>query len=420
MTGSDVIDPQPYLEYLRDKQAALSPVTAAFAKPGADSIALAALERAQAIFDSCAALVRAELPAEAVLWDAHTHLGDDIDGMRGGPPSCSESSLPTVSRARSRSASTSRIVRRHSARPTTVRSRTRQPIPASSRSCAWTWRTLRSRRRSAASTSAHGESSCIRGRRSSRSETSASSRSSSWRRARGVPILIHGGRGLPPIADHLAALVRRYTGTRLIIAHAGIADMAALAGHFGGVPGVYFDTSVWSAVDLLDLLRQVAPEQVLFATDYPYGRLPNALLLVLRVTRLSGLDEKQIRGVLGATAAGIAAGEPPPELSAPRGITTLVQPLTFARISQYVSMATPLLWMRQPDAAGGLGLAVNAALEEHAHVEEAEMIREALVTASELWSAVPEVADEAERRRVGDHAKWLVHIAGILAATTHG
>jgi predicted TIM-barrel fold metal-dependent hydrolase len=237
---------------------------------------------------------------------------------------------------------------------------------------------------------------------------------------RRVPILIHGGRGLPPIADHLAALVRRYTGTRLIIAHAGIADMAALAGHFGGVPGVYFDTSVWSAVDLLDLLRQVAPEQVLFATDYPYGRLPNALLLVLRVTRLSGLDEKQIRGVLGATAAGIAAGEPPPELSAPRGITTLVQPLTFARISQYVSMATPLLWMRQPDAAGGLGLAVNAALEEHAHVEEAEMIREALVTASELWSAVPEVADEAERRRVGDHAKWLVHIAGILAATTHG
>ena len=29
--------------------------------------------------------ILAELPAEAVLFDAHTHLGDDIDGMRGRP-----------------------------------------------------------------------------------------------------------------------------------------------------------------------------------------------------------------------------------------------------------------------------------------------------------------------------------------------
>ncbi|MBM2824114.1 MAG: amidohydrolase 2, partial [Thermoleophilia bacterium] len=53
----------------------------------------------------------------------------------------------------------------------------------------------------------------------------------------GVPILIHGGRGLPPIAEHLALLVRRYEGVQLIIAHAGIADMAGLAGRLGGLPG---------------------------------------------------------------------------------------------------------------------------------------------------------------------------------------
>ena len=87
---------------------------------------------------------------------------------------------------------------------------------------------------------------------------------------RHVPILIHGGRGLPPIADALARLMDRYEGT-LIIAHAGIADLAALAHHFSGRPGVYFDTSVWSPLDLLDLYRLVSPEQVLFASDYPYG-----------------------------------------------------------------------------------------------------------------------------------------------------
>ncbi|MFL6014425.1 MAG: amidohydrolase family protein, partial [Gaiellaceae bacterium] len=39
---------------------------------------------------------------------------------------------------------------------------------------------------------------------------------------RSVPILIHGGRGLPPIAAHLHALVERCAGVQLIVAHAGI------------------------------------------------------------------------------------------------------------------------------------------------------------------------------------------------------
>ncbi len=236
--------------------------------------------------------------------------------------------------------------------------------------------------------------------------------------ARNVPILIHGGRGLPPIADHLAALVERYSGVQLVIAHAGIADMAGLAGHFHGVPGVYFDTSVFSAVDLLDLLRQVAPEQVVFATDYPYGRLPNALLLALRVTRLAGLDETQIRGVLGETAVGIARGAPPPRLTPPRGPQALVQPLTFARIHQYIAMATPLLWLRQPDAVGGLGLAVNAALEDNGHVEESEWMRDALVTAAELWQLLGTAQDDRERRRIARAAIGLVHVADVLAVTT--
>ena len=34
--------------------------------------------------------------------------------------------------------------------------------------------------------------------------------------------------------------------------------------------------------------------------------------------------------------------------------------MTFARIHQYLSMATPLLWMRQADTIGVLGLALNA------------------------------------------------------------
>src|SRR2546421_3717786 len=39
------------------------------------------------------------------------------------------------------------------------------------------------------------------------------------------PILIHRGRGLPPIASGLAALVERHPDATLIIAHARTADM---------------------------------------------------------------------------------------------------------------------------------------------------------------------------------------------------
>ena len=63
---------------------------------------------------------------------------------------------------------------------------------------------------------------------------------------RRVPILIHAGRGLPPIADGLRALVERNPGTKLILAHAGIADMQALAACMRRPRRAsFFDTSTW-------------------------------------------------------------------------------------------------------------------------------------------------------------------------------
>ncbi len=363
--------------------------------------------------------MRSDLPDGAVLFDAHTHVGTDIDGMTGRP-------LELVDMLRSRSftgaftfcldepdrmpafrAANERTLEHAAASdglliPFVRLDLEEEPVAEAKR--------------------------CLdRGARGIKLHPRAQKFSVGDERLepvfavaveRDVPILIHGGRGLPPIADHLASLVEQFSDIRLIIAHAGIADMAGLAGHFAGVPGVYFDTSLWSAVDLLDLMRQVSPEQVVFATDYPYGRLPNALLLALRVARLSGLDELQIRGMLGETARGIADGTPPPRLTAPRGGAALVQPLTFARIHQYISMAMPLMWLRQPDAIGGLGLAVNASLEQNGHLDEAGWIREALVTASELWLTVPTIEDDAERIATGRIAVGLVHMADVLAITT--
>jgi predicted TIM-barrel fold metal-dependent hydrolase len=235
---------------------------------------------------------------------------------------------------------------------------------------------------------------------------------------RGVPILIHGGRGLPPIADHLHRLVERYPGSQLIIAHAGIADLGSLAGYFAGMAGVFFDTSVWSAIDLLSLYHLVSPEQVVYASDYPYGQQPSSLLIAIRTAHVAGLDDAQLRMMLSGTANRIAAGEPPLEPTAPIGDQTFSQPMAFARIHQYLSMATPLLWTRQADTIGVLGLALNATADRDGHKEEREQIRELLEAARELWRVLPEVEDEGEQRIVSRTTFRLVHLADILAVTS--
>ncbi|MGB2874823.1 MAG: amidohydrolase family protein [Gaiellaceae bacterium] len=235
---------------------------------------------------------------------------------------------------------------------------------------------------------------------------------------RRVPILIHGGRGLPPIADNLARLVESYPAAQLIIAHAGIADLAELAGRFGGKAGVFFDTSVWSPIDLLSLFHLVSPEQVVYASDYPYGQQPSSLLIATRTAKLAGFDEAQLRGMLWINASRIADGDPPLAPTPPRGDATFSQPMAFARIHQYLSMATPLLWTRQPDTIGVIGLALNACADRDGHVEERERIRQLLEAARDLWRTIPELDDEAEERIVSRTTFRLVHLADILAVTS--
>jgi uncharacterized protein len=234
---------------------------------------------------------------------------------------------------------------------------------------------------------------------------------------RRVPILIHGGRGLPPIANELAALVERYPEAQLIIAHGGIADLPALAERFAGKAGVFFDTSVWSPIDLLTVFRVFSPEQIVYASDFPYGQQPSSLLIALRTAKASGLDEEDLRAMLAGNTSRIAAGEPPLEPTPPKGGETFSQPMAFARIHQYLSMATPLLWTRQPDTVGVIGLALNACYDRDGHADERERIKELLAAARELWRLLPEVNDEPDQRIISRTTFRLIHLADILAVT---
>jgi len=232
-----------------------------------------------------------------------------------------------------------------------------------------------------------------------------------------VPILIHGGRGLPPIAQGLGNLVERFPGATLIIAHAGIADLGELARHMAGRKGVLFDTSTWSPVDLLDFYRQIPPEQVVYASDYPYGQQPSSLLIAIKTARIAGYSDDQVRAMLAGTANALADGHELPDPTVPLGNDTVTQSLQLARIHQYLSMATPLLWTGQPDTVGILGLAINACTERNGYADSVDRIRELLVAASDLWAELVTIEDVQERRAATRLTFRLLHIADIESVT---
>ncbi len=378
------------------------------------------IDRARTIVDSYDSDLRSELPAGVVLFDAHTHLGQDIDGMTG-----SYDELMSNLDRYGFSKTFTFCLDEHDREPAFIAPNNRT-LEHAHRSKG---RIIPFVRLDLTAQPLEEARRCLDlGAKGIKLHPRAQAFALDDERLgpvfelaveRAVPILIHGGRGLPPIAENLERLVRRNEGVRLIVAHAGIADMGALAGRLGGIPGVYFDTSVWSAVDLLDLYWQVSPEQIVYASDYPYGRQPNSLLIAVRSAKLAGFDDRMLRAMLGENARRIADGEPPLPLSSPRAAMSLVQPLTFARIHQYISMAVPMLWLRQRDAIGALGLALNASRERNGHEEEAERIQELLATAQELWRGAGELpSDDDERVASMRAAIQLINLADLVTVTT--
>jgi hypothetical protein len=168
-----------------------------------------------------------------------------------------------------------------------------------------------------------------------------------------VPILIHAGRGLPPIADGLADIALRHPGAVLILAHAAIADQALLTERLAEHPGVLYDTSTWAAFDMLELYARVPAERIVFATDPPYGNPATGLYTTLRVAEAVGLDEATLRLVLGGTMASLVDGRGLPAATPPRAHSTRHVHARLMRIYGYLLTAGPALFTGNVEIARG-------------------------------------------------------------------
>jgi uncharacterized protein len=167
----------------------------------------------------------------------------------------------------------------------------------------------------------------------------------------GVPILIHAGRGLPPLAEGLVDLALRHPQAVLILAHGAICDQGILTSRLADHPGVLYDISCFFPLDVIELFARVPAERIVFASDPPYGLPATSLYMALRVARQADLGEAVTRGVLGGTMAALLDGDGLPPIAPPRRGESIELSGRLARVYGYASLVGPALFTGAVDQA---------------------------------------------------------------------
>jgi hypothetical protein len=228
--------------------------------------------------------------------------------------------------------------------------------------------------------------------------------------AAAVPILIHAGRGLPPLADGLVELALRHPGAVLILAHGAICDQGILTTRLADHPGVLYDISCFFPLDVIELFARVPAERIVFASDPPYGLPATTLYMALRVAWKAGLDDASTRAMLGGTMAALLDGEELPPVGPVRRGPTIELSGRLARVYGYASLVGPALFggaIEQAQAMLDMAIAACRDPQPGAVGDALETIGAALSAASTL------LADEDGVRPAID----LVYRAIVRAAT---
>lgn len=204
-----------------------------------------------------------------------------------------------------------------------------------------------------------------------------------------LPVLVHAGRGIPALGAQAVEICTRFPDLRLILAHAGICDLAWIGRQAQRLPNLCFDTSWWGPADLLALFATVPPGQILFASDAPYGRIPTGALQTLRAAQQAGLDEPRLRLVMGGQMARLLAGEEPVDAGPAPGTATVEVDVMLDRAATYLT-GSFAQYVRGGSGAEMLSLA-RLACEVPADAPQADHCRVVLelIDAFERLSAAP-------------------------------
>ncbi|MDQ6607572.1 MAG: amidohydrolase family protein [Actinomycetota bacterium] len=213
---------------------------------------------------------------------------------------------------------------------------------------------------------------------------------------RGLPMLIHAGRGIPALGQHAVELAREFPNARLILAHAGICDLSWIWRVAPDVPNLFFDTAWWMPADLVSLFSLVPPAQILFASDSPYGSTGVSASIQFRLALQVGLSAEQIRSIASEQSLRLAAGENPQPAGPALGERERAPHLLLERVSEFLQLGT-IMSMRGGEGTEMLALA-RLACEVPDEIDDAPVftaVRALMDAHDEFAAAHPE-----DRRRM--------------------
>ncbi len=113
-----------------------------------------------------------------------------------------------------------------------------------------------------------------------------------------LPVLIHAGFAMQRIVEPLVPTVEAHPELRLILGHSAMVEVLEAVRAFEGHPNVLFETSVVRAKDLYVLLSSIDPSRVCYGSDIPYGDLPSTLHGALAAAEAAGVPEDALPGIL--------------------------------------------------------------------------------------------------------------------------
>ncbi len=113
-----------------------------------------------------------------------------------------------------------------------------------------------------------------------------------------LPVLIHTGMAMERIVEPLLPTVEAHPELRLILGHAAMVEVLEAVRAFEDHPNVLFETSVVRAKDLYILFSLLDPARICYGSDIPYGDLPATLHATLASAETAGVSDEALPGIL--------------------------------------------------------------------------------------------------------------------------
>jgi predicted TIM-barrel fold metal-dependent hydrolase len=113
-----------------------------------------------------------------------------------------------------------------------------------------------------------------------------------------LPVLIHAGFAMQRIVEPLLPTVEKHPGLRLILGHSAMVEVLSATRAFEEHQNVLFETSVVQVKDLYELFSSMDPSRICYGSDVPYGDLPSTLHSALAAADAAGVPDEALTGIL--------------------------------------------------------------------------------------------------------------------------